>query len=110
MSGFSRKYRLLNKNDFQPVFAKPNKQAHKYIISLSRPNQLGYARLGIVLTKRYFPRAVDRNTFRRIARESFRYAHDNLKALDIIILIRSECTPLDKKALRTDIDHLWQTL
>ncbi len=110
MSGFSRKYRLLNKNDFQSVFAKPHKSAHKFIIALYQKNHLDYARLGVMLSKRYLPRAVDRNTFRRIARESFRKQHDELKGLDIILLIRSECTPLDRKALRIDIDHLWQKL
>jgi len=108
MSSFSRKYRLLKKHDFQSVFAKSHKSVHKFIIALYQQTQHDYGRLGIMLSKRHLPRAVDRNTLRRVIRESFRHHHDALKGLDIIILLRSECTPLDRKALRTDIDYLWQ--
>ena len=85
MSSFSRKYRLLNKNDFQSVFAKPHKSVHKFIVALYQQTPHDYGRLGIMLTKRYLPRAVDRNTLRRIVRESFRKHHEALKGLDIII-------------------------
>lgn len=110
MYEFSRKNRLRAKRDFQSVFAKPFKLSRKYLVILYRSNQQPDARLGIVLNKRYLKKAVERNQFRRIIRESFRHAKEDLKGLDILVLIRSECTPLDKKALRTDIDKLWQEL
>lgn len=110
MSEFSRTYRLVSKHDFQSVFVKPNKKTHKCFLLLYQSNQKDYARLGVVISKNHVKLAVNRNQVRRLIRESFRYYKDKLKGLDIIVLLRSKCTPIDKKALRDDIDHLWPRL
>lgn len=81
------------------------------MIALHKSNQKDHARLGIIVGKRYAKKAVQRNQLRRIIRESFRQHKESLKGLDIIVLLRSECTPLiDKKAWRANIDHLWQLI
>jgi ribonuclease P protein component len=77
---------------------------------LYSPNQKPGPRLGIIIPKHHIKRAVDRNLIRRLVRESFRHQKESLKGLDIIVLLRSKCTPLDKKALRDDIDKLWLNL
>lgn len=112
---FSRTSRLLIKQDFQPVFASPHKISHRYLLVLYRPNQRLDARLGIVIAKNRVKKAVNRNLIRRVIRESFRHQQQALKGLDLIILLRSKCTPIigekaDKKALRNDVDGLWQRL
>jgi len=113
-SSFSRKYRLVSKADFQSVFANPFKVSHKYLLALSCPNQKDYPRLGIIVAKQRVKLAVDRNRFRRIVRESYKTVKETLKGLDIVVLIRSECTALckeeSKQTLRKDIDHLWHLL
>lgn len=40
----------------------------------ARANELGHARLGVVVAKRFAPRAVTRNMIKRLAREMFRKA------------------------------------
>lgn len=110
MVNFPRTYRLVSEQDFQSVFAKPLKVSHRYLLALISTNPLSHPRLGLVVAKRRLKRAVDRNRFRRIARESFRHHKDMLKGLDIIILIRSECSALDNKAWRDDVDKLWQMI
>jgi ribonuclease P protein component len=111
MYEFSRLYRLASKHDFQSVFAKPNKKAHnKYLLALYKPNQKPHARLGIIIAKHHLKLAVHRNRLRRVIRESFRQHKEALKGLDIIVLLRSECIPLDSSELRKDIDCLWQKL
>lgn len=49
----------------------------------ARSNQLSHARLGVVAAKRFAPRAVTRNTIKRIARELFRQSA--LPAIDCIV-------------------------
>jgi ribonuclease P protein component len=110
MPAFSRTYRLVTKKDFQSVFARPSKYYSRYFLALTSANQLAHPRLGIMAQKRYLKLAVERNLVKRIVRESFRAASFHLKKLDIVILMRSECTPLDKKALRQDIDQIWREL
>lgn len=114
LSGFGRKYRLVTKQDFQTVFAKPYKVTRKHLLVLYCPNQQPYARLGIIISKHHVKRAVSRNRLRRVIRDSFRQQKDALKGLDIIVLVRSECTPLckksGKKALRDEVESLWPSL
>lgn len=110
MSGFPRSHRLVSKKDFQSVFANPHKLTYKYLIVLYKNNQFDHPRLGMLIGKQHVPLAVNRNDIRRVLRESFRYYQEVLKGLDIVVLIRSKCSPLGKKALRDDIDQLWRKL
>lgn len=109
-SSLASQYKLISKDDFQFVFAKARKVQGKHLLALHRPNQRPYARLGMVIAKHRLKRAVDRNLLRRIIRESFRVKKESLKGLDIIVLLRSECTPLGKKDLRDAVDNLWHGL
>lgn len=112
MLKFSRSHRLIKKSDFQSVFEAPHKLTFKYLVALYRPNLLPHARLGVILAKKHIKLAVDRNRVRRLIREGFRHHQETLKGLDIIILLRSECTAVlrDKITLRDDIRQLWKSL
>lgn len=107
MFEFSKTNRLTKKKEFESVFNLAKKVQYKYFTALHSANQNEQPRLGIMVPKRHFKHAKDRNQIRRIIRESFRYNKEKLKGLDIVLLIRSECSPLDKKALRADINNLW---
>ena len=58
-------------------------QRSAHFVLYARRNQLEHARLGIVAAKRYAPRAVTRNTIKRVARELFRQSA--LPAIDCIV-------------------------
>lgn len=108
---YSRQYRLARKEQVQSVFAaKPKKISRSYLLVLYTPNQLAFARLGIIVGKQHLRRAVDRNRVRRYIRESFRHHMEKLKGLDLIVMIRAECRSVDAKTLRSDIDKLWPSL
>ncbi|GGC07884.1 hypothetical protein GCM10011572_31910 [Pseudoduganella buxea] len=49
----------------------------------TRQNQLPHARLGVVVAKRLAPRAVTRNTIKRVTRELFRLT--GLPAIDCVV-------------------------
>jgi len=49
----------------------------------ARVNQLHKARIGLVVAKRFAPRAATRNTIKRVAREIFRRA--NMRHCDYIV-------------------------
>lgn len=110
MTGFSRQFRLTKKHEFAAVFAKSQKATSKFLLVLYKPNALAHARLGMIVSKRYLKRAVDRNWLRRTVRESFRQGQVPLKGLDLVVLMRSEWCPQERKALRVDVANLWETL
>lgn len=110
MTGFPKSSRLILKKDFQAVFKKARKISQKNLLALYIPNQLASARLGIVIKKENMKLAVQRNRYRRWVRESFRKHQESLKGLDIIVIIRSECSPNDKLIIHDDIAILWQKM
>ena len=48
----------------------------------------GIPRLGIVVSKKNLPRAVDRNAFKRMVREAFRERQSGLVPCDMLIRLR----------------------
>ena len=87
-------------------------QRSAHFVLYARRNELSRARLGIVAAKRFAPRAVTRNTIKRITRELFRQTR--LPAIDCIVrLSRPVNTKADpattarlKTALRIELREL----
>jgi len=59
----------------------------------TRPNQLPNARLGVVVAKKLAPRAVTRNTIKRVSRELFR--NSALPPIDCLVRLAK---PVNSKA------------
>lgn len=104
---FPRKLRLKESNQFDRVF----KQAHK--ISTGKfavfycANDTTNPRLGIVATKKNLPKAIQRNNFKRIVRESFRKKQPKLKNYDFIVFAYKLATSTPKKELTECLEKLW---
>ena len=108
---FPRQVRLLTPGDYRRVFDRADAKAQtKQILILARSNELGFARVGLVVAKKHAKRAVDRNEIKRIVRESFRHHQSELENLDCVILSRGGAKDLDKTELRRMVDQLWTRL
>lgn len=80
---FARARRILKTDEFSSVFRLRPTQKSAHFVLYTRPSPLPHARLGIVAAKRFAPRAVTRNTIKRITRELFR-THQ-IQAVDCIV-------------------------
>ena len=69
---FARVRRIVKTDEFSSVFRLRPAQKTAHFVLYTRPNALPHARLGVVAAKRFAPRAVTRNTIKRITRELFR--------------------------------------
>jgi ribonuclease P protein component len=58
-------------------------QKTAHFVLYTRLNDLPHARLGVVVAKRFAPRAVTRNTIKRVTRELFRTTQ--LPAIDCVV-------------------------
>lgn len=71
----------------------------------TRLNDLPHARLGVVVAKRFAPRAVTRNTIKRVTRELFRQT--GLPAIDCLVRlakpVNSKQGPATTAKLKTDL-------
>lgn len=106
--GFSKSQRLLNSSQFSPVFDQPCfKIHHPNILILAKKNDLGVARLGIIVAKKNVKLAVKRNRIKRLTRETFRNKQHKLPAIDAIVLARRGCDQLDNASLVEALNGLW---
>ena len=71
---FARVRRIVKTDEFSSVFRLRPVHRTAHFVLYARPNALEHARLGVVAAKRFAPRAVTRNTIKRVSREIFRCA------------------------------------
>ncbi|WP_145653236.1 ribonuclease P protein component [Pseudoduganella lurida] len=110
---FARARRIVKTDEFSSVFRLRPAQKSAHFVLYTRPNQLPHARLGVVVAKRFAPRAVTRNTIKRVTRELFRTT--GLPSVDCIVrLSRPVNTKADpatnaklKAALRIELARLF---
>ena len=102
--------RLRKPDEFKRVFAAGRRVAAPQLVLLGLANQLGRARLGLAIAKRYIPQAVARNRIKRLIRESFRGQQRQFDALDIVVLARPGLAELDNDTLRLLLQRQWAEL
>ena len=108
MFAFKKTQRLLKKTDYDYVFAQATKIVTNEFIVLFRNNGLGYARLGLALSKKMIAKAHDRNRIKRLLRESFRQSH--LPPVDMIFLARHGVAQQPNANINTKLGKTWEKL
>ncbi|MCL5424594.1 MAG: ribonuclease P protein component [Gammaproteobacteria bacterium] len=109
--GFPRQLRLLNAGDFSHVFEQADLKVHgKGLMALIRLTTRGHPRLGLVVSKKNVKRAVDRNRFKRLVRESIRLRQDHLPSVDIVVLARRGVQDIDNETLHRQLHGMWKRL
>lgn len=107
---FGKHQRLLKPTEFEYVFAQPYRISDCYFTVLARRNEVGCARLGLVLSKKRVKRAVQRNRLKRLIRESFRTYQHFLQGWDCIVLAKTEASQVHNRILLAAIIKQWQQL
>jgi ribonuclease P protein component len=110
MQSFQKKQRLLNAKEFKAVFQSAKKRTTPYLAVFSKTNNLGYARLGLIVAKRNVRYAHERNLIKRIIRESFRLNQSVLCEVDLVVIVYRAYNALSKKEKRQAIDGNWKKI
>ncbi|MFC0574402.1 ribonuclease P protein component [Paraburkholderia solisilvae] len=93
-AAFPKAARLLKTDEFSSVFRLRPWRRTAHFVVYARPTG-NDARLGLVIGKKYAPRAATRNMIRRLAREAFRVRRADFGGWDVLIRLH---TKIDKKA------------
>ncbi len=80
---FARDRRIVKTDEFSSVFRLRPVYRTAHFVLYTRQTDLPHARLGVVAAKRLAPRAVTRNTIKRMTRELFRQTA--LPSIDCIV-------------------------
>lgn len=107
---FPASARLRSPREFEAVLAGGRRFTEKWLTAATRANAMTHARLGLAISARAVPRAVDRNRIKRQTRESFRAHRSALPALDIVLLARPGAGKAAAPELRDVLAKLWQKL
>jgi ribonuclease P protein component len=103
---FRPAYRLHKTDEYSSVFAFRRSLRGRYFGLAYRPNQLGSARLGLVIGKKQAKLAFTRNLIKRQAREAFRHARADLPTLDLVLRLTAPASQLSRREIRADIEAL----
>jgi ribonuclease P protein component len=81
--------RLRQPGEFSDTLKNGRRCSGRFLLLAIRPTER-LARLGLAIAKRHIPRACDRNTIKRIAREAFRLMRHSLPAVDVVVLAKAQ--------------------
>ena len=108
--GFSRRHRFAARGSFGAALRSPRKLRGASVILNVTGGPGTATRLGIALTRRLVPDAVDRNRLKRIVRDEFRRHEVKNRGLDCVVALRK---PFDESlagALREELRQLFDQL
>ena len=80
--------RITKPRDYAHIFQQGMNSQGKFWKLIATPSEQKNPRLGLAISKKICKRAVDRNLFKRIARETFRQHRDDFDILDFVVMIK----------------------
>ncbi len=105
---YQKHNRLKTPAQFKVVFNSGKRSIDSQFIVLVKKNNLGLSRLGLVVSKKKLPHAVQRNTVKRVVRESFRNNTIINRGYDIVVLPQKNIKIEKKSTLRNSLIRHWQ--
>jgi len=103
---YPRSARILNKKQYNQVFKKGTRKAIPSLVLYAHPNSQEKARLGIIISKKSATKAVDRNRFKRLSKNTFRLKRNLLLSKDFVILARPKAKYLSNEELVACLNKL----
>jgi ribonuclease P protein component len=103
---FLSAYRLRKTDEYSSVFAFRRAYKGRYLVAHYRPNELGTARLGVVVAKKLAKRANVRNLVKRIVREQFRKTRVALPPLDLVVRLHAPVNTATRAMINEDVAQL----
>ncbi|HLR86738.1 MAG TPA: ribonuclease P protein component [Wenzhouxiangella sp.] len=104
--GLPRTARLLSGRQFKAVFAGRLSCGNRFFRIFHQPSD--QPRIGLAVSRRVAPRAVDRNRIRRCIRETFRLRRARLEPRDYVVTARPAAAGESRSTLARALDELWQ--
>ena len=80
--------RITKARDYAHIFQQGTHSQGKFWKLIAIPSGQENSRLGLAISKKICKRAVDRNFFKRIAKETFRQHRDDFDLLDFVVMIK----------------------
>lgn len=109
MNRFPRTARLLRPPDYKRVLDSGRRRRSASFTGIEVPSAGNQPRLGITASKKALRRAIDRNRFKRLVRESFRLA-SGLPSCDVVIMATPAALKTSSANLAMELRLYWDRL
>ena len=107
---FPKYRRLVCSAEYRSVIARACRSKDALFVVYARGNGRQLGRLGVTVSRRVAPKAVERNRIKRVIRESFRHQENILAGLDIVTIARGATKKLKTKQLFISLGRHWRTV
>jgi ribonuclease P protein component len=107
---YSRRHRFAARGAFAPALRSSRKLRGRFAIIHVATAPSEASRLGIALTRRLVPEAVDRNRVKRLVRETFRRHAAKHAGFDCVVALRGRFDRADEGQLVSEIRGLLDRL
>jgi len=101
-SSLAHGVRIRSAKDYAHVFKKGFHTQSRFWKIIASDSGKSFSRLGLAISKKQYKRAVDRNHFKRLARETFRNNQNDLESIDFVVMV--------KKSVRNDNKEITKDL
>jgi ribonuclease P protein component len=101
---------LRRRSEFEAVLRSGRRMVSDHFVLRASPNDIAYARLGIIAGRKAAARAVDRNRAKRLIRDAFRAASGDIGPYDVTIQLRADVRKQLNSTLRDELEKLMASL
>ncbi|HZZ92591.1 MAG TPA: ribonuclease P protein component [Usitatibacter sp.] len=108
--GLSRRHRFAQRGSYGTVLKSGHKLRGRFAMLHAGRSLSGHSRLGIALTRKMIPRAVERNRVRRLVREAFRRHMAKQLPMDCVVTLRQAVPAADLPQFRSELETLLDQL
>ncbi len=105
----ARDYRLSGIGAFEAIFRAGRRHEGRYVQLIAAPAARIPGRAGFVVGRKLLRRAVDRNRFKRLVRESLRRARPQIARMDLIVRLKRPLRPDEISAAASETEALLAT-
>ena len=102
----TRQSRILKPSEYKFVFNNGSMTKGKYWQVMATKTNTSKARLGLAISKKIHRLAVERNRFKRIARETFRLQQARLASWEFVVMAK-HAKPASKADIAQDLINLF---
>lgn len=110
MQGYSRLHRFAERGSFGPILRSPRKLRGRLAVIHVAPGRPSRSRLGLALTRRLVPLAIDRNRVKRVVHEAFRRHDAKAKGFDCVVTLREKFESAHLPAIAAEVGELLDRL
>ena len=110
MQGYSRLHRFAERGSFGPILRSPRKLRGRLAVIHVAPGRPRQSRLGLALTRRLVPLAVDRSRVKRVVREAFRRHDAKACGFDCVVTLRERFESAHLPAIAAEVGELLDRL